>query len=215
MKHQTVPIEKIHIGNRFRQDLGDLDSLAQNIDQMGLLQPIIIDPYFDLIAGYRRYHACAFTLHWKEIPCVVIDLDSAIEGEYAENVFRKDFTPSERKAIGEAIERRMKRQGARTDLPAKEGKSDFPANAGRSKHEREAVDIAAKRAGFKSRDTYRRVKKAVDKGAPETIAAMDQGDISIDAAAVIATQPKDKEAHRRTPQRQAARSPADHPGQSS
>lgn len=42
---------------------------------------------------------------------------SILEGEYAENEMRKDFTKSERVAIAAALEREMgNRQGQRTDL---------------------------------------------------------------------------------------------------
>jgi uncharacterized protein with HEPN domain len=35
----------------------------------------------------------------------MLDLDDIVRGEFAENAHRKDFTPSELVAIGEAIER--------------------------------------------------------------------------------------------------------------
>ena len=35
-----IPIDSIKIGNRFRKDLGDIASLAENIKEIGLLHPI-------------------------------------------------------------------------------------------------------------------------------------------------------------------------------
>ena len=125
--------------------------------------------------------ACVDLLKWTEIPAVVVDLKSILIGEYSENQFRKDFTPSERAAIGEAIEAEL---GKRKPGP-KRGANAPQLPKGRT------VDIAAKMAGFGSRETYQRAKKVVDRGAPELVEAMDKGDISIDAAAAIASQPKE------------------------
>src|SRR5262249_40158356 len=60
-------------------------------------------PDGQLIAGARRLRA-AESLGWTEIPVTVIDLDSVVRGEFAENVHRKDFTLSEAVAIKRALE---------------------------------------------------------------------------------------------------------------
>ena len=92
-------------------------------------------------------------------------------GEFAENELRKDFTPSERVAILQTIER-MK-QGYRTDLkPLDPGPKD-----------REA---AAKAVGFGSGKTAERAMTVVERGVPELVAAMDKGEIAIRPAAVPA-----------------------------
>ncbi|MFC0711748.1 hypothetical protein, partial [Azorhizophilus paspali] len=73
------------------------------------------------------------------------------KGELAENEFRKDFTPSERVAIGEAIERELQgRNGVRHDTSA--ARENFPEVAGRSR------DLAAKAAGFGNGKTYEQAK---------------------------------------------------------
>jgi ParB/RepB/Spo0J family partition protein len=183
MKVIDVPINHIHISDRHRRDLGDMEGLTANIREMGLLQPIGIDEYFNLIYGARRAEACE-NLGWKKIPCVVLKLKSVLAGEYAENEFRKQFTPSERAAIGRAIEAELgNRKGANLPNSPKHSVSAIAVTGN-------TVDLAAKRAGFKSTETYERAKTVVDRGAPELLAAMDKGDISIDAAAKIATQPK-------------------------
>jgi hypothetical protein len=43
----------------------------------------------------------------EEISCVVPNLESAVSGGYTEDVFRKGFTVSERRANDEAIERQL------------------------------------------------------------------------------------------------------------
>jgi ParB-like chromosome segregation protein Spo0J len=176
-----VPIDNIHLGDRHRRDMGDMEALAANIREMGLLEPIGIDEFFNLVYGARRLEACE-SLGWKRITCVVVKLKSIIAGEYAENEMRKQFTPTERAAIGRAIEEELLAKGRKPGPKSSAIADDLPVAR--------SVDLAAKRAGFKSAETYERAKTVVDRGAPELVAAMDKGDISIDAAAKIATQPK-------------------------
>lgn len=71
---------------------------------------------------------------------------------------RKDFTPSERVAIAEAIEAAM---------PERRGRSNPQNVAGLKGAETRA--IAAKRAGFGNAETYRQAKKVVEKGTPELL----------------------------------------------
>jgi hypothetical protein len=97
------PIAKIKIGQRHRHDHGDIDGLAQNIAEIGLLHPIVIRPDGRLIAGARRLRAFK-RLKRDRIPVTVIDLEKVVLGEYAENVFRKAFTPSEMVEIADDIE---------------------------------------------------------------------------------------------------------------
>jgi hypothetical protein len=86
-------------------------------------------------------------------------------GEWAENEMRKQFTPTERVAIGKAIEEALgDRKGANLPNSPKRSVSAI-AETGNT------VDIAATRAGFKSAETFERAKTVVDRGAPELIAA--------------------------------------------
>ena len=117
---ETRAVGSILVENRFRKDLGDIDVLAKNIDEIGLLQPIVVAPDGRLIAGERRLLAFK-RLGKTEIPVHVVNLDEIIRGEFAENMHRKDFTASEIAEIADAVEelereRAKKRQGTRTDL---------------------------------------------------------------------------------------------------
>ena len=40
---QTIPIESIIIKDRTRKDFGNINSLAESISSVGLLQPIVIN----------------------------------------------------------------------------------------------------------------------------------------------------------------------------
>ncbi len=54
---QIVSIITIKIGDRDREDLGNLLGLAKSIQSVGLINPIIIDKDLNLIAGLRRIEA--------------------------------------------------------------------------------------------------------------------------------------------------------------
>jgi N6-adenosine-specific RNA methylase IME4 len=98
-----LPIEAIQVSKRHRRDLA-LPSLVNSIAELGLLQPIVVDAASAiLIAGERRLEACRL-LGWEDIPCHLVDIDQIVRGEYAENVERANFTPSEMVAIGQTIE---------------------------------------------------------------------------------------------------------------
>jgi ParB/Sulfiredoxin domain len=113
-------IELIQVGFRYRKDLGDLKTLAQSIEEVGLLHPVVVIPEGRLIAGQRRLEACRL-LGWTDIAVTVVDLYQAARGEAHENFVRKDLLPSEIVALKRAIEpleRReaRQRQGGRVDL---------------------------------------------------------------------------------------------------
>jgi ParB family chromosome partitioning protein len=51
MSFVTSPVESIIVSNRFRKEPGDIQALAENIDEIGLLHPIAVTPDRRLIAG--------------------------------------------------------------------------------------------------------------------------------------------------------------------
>lgn len=167
-------ISEIKIGRRARKENGWLDSLERSIEYRGLLQPIGVTPEGELLFGARRLQAC-INLGWTEIPAHVIDVDAsdsaaALKVERDENEVRKDFTPSEKVAIAEAIEEAMgNRQGKRSDLGKHLPKSE---PAGKS------TDIAASAVGW-SGEQYRQAKKVMKEADDDTKAAVDEGKVSV------------------------------------
>lgn len=103
MTARVFSTDRIIIGERHRWDLGNIDSLARSIAELGLLHPIVIKPDGTLIAGERRLAACR-QLGWDYISVTVVDLGQIVRGEFAENAERKDFTLSESVAIKRALE---------------------------------------------------------------------------------------------------------------
>jgi DNA modification methylase/ParB-like chromosome segregation protein Spo0J len=98
----TRRISAIKVGHRHRQDLGNLETLAESLEAVGLLHPVVIDSKNRLIAGQRRLEA-AKLVGWKTIPVRVVDIEQIAFGEFAENACRKDFTPSEIAAIARVL----------------------------------------------------------------------------------------------------------------
>ena len=116
----------------------------------------------------------------QDIPARIIEVSSIFAGEIAENILRKDFTVSERVAIGIHIEKQMpERRGKRQNFDGLNGRTD---------------DIAAKRAGFGNRQTFRQAKKVIECGTAELIDALDKGILSISAAFVLADEEPDLQA---------------------
>ena len=78
--------------DRQRSDLKNIDELADSIEQVGLINPITIDPDNYLIAGERRLTACKM-LGWVEIPVHTIDVEEeeSYVIEFEENVKRESL----------------------------------------------------------------------------------------------------------------------------
>jgi len=176
---QELKIADIKVGNRHRKDMGDLTSLAESIREEGLLQPIGVTEKLELVFGERRLRAHKDILKRKTVLARIVDVTSIIQGEYAENEVRKDFTPSERVAIAKAIERQIgNRRGQRTDKqPVQKVAQVGPGEKTRDK--------AAEKAGFGNHETYRQAAKVVQNGTPKLIQAMDEGRVSISAASIL------------------------------
>ena len=83
-----------------RARLTDIKQLALSIRTKGLLQPIVVRPdndgFFEIVAGNRRFTACKL-LHWRKIPCHIVEIDEreAFEISLIENVQRKTLSPVE------------------------------------------------------------------------------------------------------------------------
>lgn len=182
-------ISLIKIGERYRKDFGDIDSLAKSIDELGLLQPIGIDSNYRLVFGERRLRAYQL-LGRETIPARTVHISSLLKGELTENEFRKDFTPSERVAIGEAIEAELGNRVGNPNFRDITIVENFPQL---DKGEK-TRDIAAKASGFGNGKTYEQAKQVVNEAAPELVRAMDEGKASISAANTLLKLPKEEQA---------------------
>ncbi|MDR0730480.1 MAG: ParB N-terminal domain-containing protein [Treponema sp.] len=92
-----VPIEDIVVKRRIRQDMGNIEALAESFKKYGQISPILISKRNVLIAGGRRLEA-AKSLGWRTINAVIADIPeglSPLEYEVEENLQRRDFSPEE------------------------------------------------------------------------------------------------------------------------
>lgn len=93
-----LKINDVKIGQRVRDEYGDMESLANSIKEYGLLHPIVVDAHYNLVAGGRRLLACE-RLKWTEIEAKMLGELSERELrilELEENIRRKDLTALER-----------------------------------------------------------------------------------------------------------------------
>ena len=147
----VIPIKDIIIKkDRYRKDLGDIDSLAENISQVGLLQPVVITENNELIDGQRRILAYQ-KLGKTEIPCFKVNLEKIVLGEFSANHYRKDWTYSEIVAIKRAIEPYERKKAKERMLS---GKPSVNLTKGRS------IDSVGKIVGA-SRNTIKKAEEIV------------------------------------------------------
>jgi len=159
-----MKIKDIKIRDRYRRDLGNLDRLCNSIKEIGLLHPVVVNEDDELVSGIRRIRAFEKLGH-DEIPVNVINLKDLKKGERDENIVRKNFTPSEKVAIWQAMEK--------ISPPGKK------LNESLSNYR---IDRAAEVLGT-SRQTLTRAKEVVDyadkKNKPEIVEKMDEtGNVS-------------------------------------
>ncbi len=182
MKIRKVKCADIIIKDRYRKDLGSLDELMESVKSFGLLQPIGITKDKELVFGYRRLLAWMMLGH-DEIEARIVNAPSPLEGEYVENEFRKNFTISERVAIAKALESGFgERRGGNHGNQYVSAKAQKNADSQNELSGKETREIVSGLVSLGSRESYRKSKIIVEKGAPELIAKVDSKKISIDAA---------------------------------
>lgn len=97
MSARTVPVQAIVVGERDREELGNISALAESIKAVGLLHPVVVTDSLTLVAGDRRL-AAVKQLGWTQVPVTVVDLTTAadvLRAEADENTERKPLTPYE------------------------------------------------------------------------------------------------------------------------
>ena len=93
MSTEKMNVNDIKVGERYRKELGDLETLCESMTELELLHPIVVTDDGRLIAGYRRLEA-AKKLGWETISVNKVKLNDILRGELDENAMRKNFTPS-------------------------------------------------------------------------------------------------------------------------
>ena len=174
----SLPIDQIKVIARHRRDLGDVPALATSIEDVGLLNPITVTQDGRLIAGQRRLEAFKL-LGRTDVPVRVADnlteARAQLRAERDENTCREDMKPSEKVALGLALEE-LERPAAVERMTL--GKVS-PGSETRGERTGKVYDLVGEAVGM-SGPTYKRAKAVV--------AAAEDGD----AVAVEALERMDK-----------------------
>ncbi|ANM47004.1 chromosome partitioning protein ParB [Staphylococcus phage vB_SauS_IMEP5] len=167
-----VNIGKVRIGKRIRKEYGDITSLANDIREQGLINPPVVTPDYELIAGERRLRALK-KLDYKQIEVRVMSVENyehQLKIEISENEERKEFTYSERMDYAKQLERIEAKKAKDRQLQGKNLEDHGPQ--GRKEQTR---DVVGKAAGFGSGRQYSRAKYIYENADEETIKEVDEG----------------------------------------
>jgi len=181
MLSKVVPVSSIKVANRIRKEFGDIDSLAEDIRENGLINPVTLTPDGKLLAGERRLRAVK-SLGWDEVDArIVEDADDVkqLSIEISENDNRKEFTFSERQDYIKLLHKMFdaeakKRQVAGLKHVGNSSLAQHCANEKVSEKIGEALGICAR--------TVEKAEYVADHATPEMIAALDAEQLSINAA---------------------------------
>ncbi len=169
----AVRIEDIDYAGRSRKDLGDVASLAESIERVGLLHPVVVTADRKLIVGRRRIEAFR-RLGRKEIPARIVsnldELSLLLQAERDENTCRKEFTPEEAVHLGKRIEKEFKpkaqerKRSGGGDKTSEKGRALRVNYPKRSQDESKRTLSQAADASGMGRSSYERAKKVVESG---------------------------------------------------
>jgi len=189
----TIPIRDIIIKERYRKEFGDINALADNIKNVGLLQPIVINnENNELIDGQRRILAFE-SLSKKEIPCFKVDLQKIVLGEFSENYYRKDCTISEMVAIKRAIEPYEKKKAKERMLA---GKPCVKLTEGGNSSDKVAGFVGVSRNTLKKAEEIVTAAETNSEKYQQLLEEVDSGKMSVNEASKIIEKDKQREEKR-------------------
>lgn len=162
---KQLDVDSILFDNRFREEFGDLETLAESVREKGILQPITVSPDMRLLAGERRLRAAKMA-GLKKIPALVRKIDGEVDAreiELIENTFRKNFTWAEESAIVQQIDKLYKEKdydwsNRKTAQLLDKG----TASVSRALQLARAVELMPELANLKTADEAFKVVKAME-----------------------------------------------------
>lgn len=167
LKH--VKLEDITVGERFREDLGDLEELIESIREKGIIQPMTVDSNMVLLAGGRR-HAAATAAGLPTVPVIIrefVDEIDSREIELFENIYRKDFDWSEQAKIVSRIDALYKEKYGRDWSGRKTAQllDKGVASVSRSLQLAAAIEVMPELANLKTADDALKFVKKMEEDA--------------------------------------------------
>lgn len=181
-----INIEQIKIENRIRKDFGNIQELADDIKQNGLINPPVVisesDGTYTLLAGERRVRAMKL-LGYKQVEVRTwksLDDEQKLNIEISENEARKDFSKSERMeyALRLAEIERLKAE-------ERQASARFGGGANFCTTEGKVRDIVAQKTGIGSGKQFDKEKYIYENQSsltPEDFADWDEGRLSTNKA---------------------------------
>lgn len=185
-----IDINNIKINERIRKDFGNIEELANDIKENGLINPPVVTPNNELIAGERRLKACK-SLGYQQLEVRIMsvkDSEHQLKIEISENENRKEFTFSERIDWAKRLERveSIKAKERQSEL---NGKIQLTQNSSEAKGE--TREIVADKSGFGSHDTYNKAKYISENASEDMIKDLDDGKLSVNKAYTTLKQEKE------------------------
>lgn len=184
-----IDITKIKTENRIRKDFGNIQELADDIKQNGLINPPVViaetDGTFTLLAGERRLRAMK-SLGYRQVEVRTwgsLTDEQKLNIEISENEVRKDFSKAERVEYARRLEK-IESVKARERQATSTGGVN-PQLCENSHEAGRTDEIVAEKLGIGSSNTYRKEKYIVDNAdtlTPEDFADWDEGKLSTNKA---------------------------------
>lgn len=173
-----VDTGKIVVRDRIRKDFGDIEELAKDIKENGLINPPVVTPDMELIAGERRLRAMK-SLGYAQVEVRVMTVQDALHQlklEISENENRKEFSFSEKMEWADRLKEEY-RKIAEANSHAGTTGTDVTL-VGR------VDDKVAEQTGLGSREKLRKAEYIKEHADEEMIRQLDEGQLSINAAFV-------------------------------
>ena len=178
-----IDITKVKTENRIRKDFGNIQELADDIKQNGLINPPVViaeaDGTFTLLAGERRLRAMK-SLGYRQVEVRTwgsLTDEQKLNIEISENEVRKDFSKAERVEYARRLEKIESVKARERMSDGGKGKENFPTLQTR--------DVVAEKVGIGSGKQYEKEKYIVDNAdtlTPEDFADWDEGKLSTNKA---------------------------------
>ena len=188
-----IDINKVSVGDRIRKDMGNLDELAEDIKKNGLINPPVVTPEYELIAGERRLQAMK-NLGYEQVEVRVMSVEDAehmLNLEINENENRKDFNKTERIEYARQLERIERAKAKERQVAGK--KIDLTQNSSEGAGETDEIvaidprenfpqgrtrDLVAEKLGIGSGKQYEKEKYIADNADGEILKAWNEEKIS-------------------------------------
>ncbi|WP_427108666.1 ParB N-terminal domain-containing protein [Lysinibacillus xylanilyticus] len=152
------------------------DALGEEIDELGLINPITVSKDFELLAGERRLRAHQH-LGRTHIEANIVDAgdeENRLLIEIKENESREGFTFSERMDYARRLERIEREKAKQRMVDGAKGVKNLPQAKTR--------EVVAEQVGFGSGKQYDKAKYIEANATDEVIEKLDTGEMSVHAA---------------------------------